>query len=274
LDKAKLPYAKKAYGQNFIVNPGICPKMVDAAGVNHQFGVLEIGPGLGALTLEIAKRAKKVVAVEIDRQLILELQTRLVDVHNVDIVEGDILKLDLHRLLARHFSDMPVMVMGNLPYYITSPILMKLLEERLTERSVTVMVQREAARRLCAQPGTRQSGAITLSVHYYSVPRILFDVSPGSFFPKPKVTSSVIKLDVRESPAVSPGDERHMFAVVKAAFGQRRKTAVNAISAGMGLDKARVRDAIASMGLDTEIRPERLSLAQFAALSDALLGKR
>lgn len=261
---------KKAYGQNFIVNPGICPKMVAAAGIDERFGVLEIGPGKGALTTAIAERAQKVVAVELDADLLPPLRENLRAYNNVEIVQGDILKLDIARLIAEHFSGLRVAVMGNLPYYITSPILMNLLEARLPIESVTAMVQREAAVRLCAEPGSRESGAVTLAVHYYSTPHLLFDVSPGSFYPRPKVTSSVIRLDVRALPAVQPRDEKGMFAVIKAAFSQRRKTAANAISAGMRLPKAVVQQALDDIGADAAIRPERLTLAQYAQLSDCL----
>lgn len=264
--------AKKAYGQNFIINPGICPKMVEGSGIDETFGVLEIGPGLGALTVEIAKRAKKVVAIEIDGSLIPRLKENLYGYDNVEIIQGDVMKLDIKKILAESFEGMKVAVMGNLPYYITSPILMRLLEERLPVESITAMVQKEAAQRLCARPGSRESGAVTLAVRYYSEPCILFDVSPGSFYPKPKVMSSVIRLDVRKTPAVAVQNEQLMFAVIKAAFAQRRKTAANAVSAGMHLPKEAVLAALAQCELAADIRPERLTLENFAQLSDLLDG--
>lgn len=264
------PAPKKAYGQNFIVNPGICPKMVEAAGIDDSFGVLEIGPGLGALTTAIAAKAAKVVAVEIDDRLLPQLAEALKDYDNVEIIRDDVLRLDLGALIAGRFAGLRVAVMGNLPYYITTPILMKLLEQRLPVEHITAMVQKEAAQRLCAQPGTRAAGAVTLAVWYYSEPHLLFDVSPGSFYPHPKVDSSVIKLDIRKGPAVRPADERRMFALIKAAFSQRRKTAANATSSGTGIAKEAVQTALAQCGLPADIRPERLTLDDYARLSDLL----
>ncbi len=267
-----LPKAKKALGQNFIVNPGICPKMVAASEIDNRFCVLEIGPGLGALTGALAQAAKKVVAVEIDGDLVPALRENMADYSNVEIVQGDIMQLDIQQLLDDRFAGEDIAVFGNLPYYITTPILMKLLESRLRVRRVVAMVQKEAAQRLCAEPGSRAAGAVSLAVRYYSAPSILFDVSPGSFFPRPDVTSSAIRLDILQSPAVRPRDEAHMFRVIKAAFAQRRKTAANAISAGMKLEKDVVQQALASLGVDAAIRPERLDLQQFCALSDYFVG--
>jgi len=265
-----MPAPKKAYGQNFIVNRGICPKMVDASGIDGTFGVVEIGPGLGALTTELARTAKKVVAVEIDGDLIPQLKQNLEGLDNIEIIHGDVIKLDLREIIEKSFETEKVAVFGNLPYYITSPIIMKLLEDRLPIDMVVAMVQREAAERLCAQPGSRASGAVTLAVKYYSDPAILFDVSPGSFYPVPKVSSSVIKLDVLKQPGARPLDEKHMFKVIKAAFSQRRKTAANSVSAGLRIDKGLVIKALEGIGADPNVRPERLDIAQFAALSDAI----
>lgn len=265
-----MPAPKKAYGQNFIVNPGICPKMVASSGIDKSFGVLEIGPGLGALTSELARAAKKVVAIEIDAELIPRLTENTSEFDNIEIICGDIMKLDIAQIISQHFCGMDVAVFGNLPYYITSPIIMKLLEERLAVKMIVAMVQREAAERLCAAPGSRETGAVTLAVRYYSDPKKLFDVAPGSFFPVPKVTSSVIKLDVLQQPLVRPQDEKDMFATIKAAFSQRRKTAANSISAGLGIDKGTVKAALEQSGLASDIRPERMTLADFASLSGML----
>ncbi|MEG1153139.1 MAG: 16S rRNA (adenine(1518)-N(6)/adenine(1519)-N(6))-dimethyltransferase RsmA [Ruthenibacterium sp.] len=263
----------KGFGQNFIVNPGICPKIVESAGIDETYGVLEIGPGIGVLTKELAKRAKKVVAIEIDTRLPALLAETLADCDNVKIVVGDVLKTDLAALIAAEFGGLKVAVCANLPYYITSPIVMKLLEERLPIEHITVMVQKEAAERLSAKPGTRLAGAITYAVHYYAAPQTLFAVQPGSFYPPPKVTSAVIRLQIHAIPPVQPVNEAQMFRVIRAAFCQRRKTAANAISAGLAMPKPQVSAAIAQMGRLPTVRPEELTLQDFADLSAILFGK-
>ena len=260
----------KQFGQNFIVNPGICPKMAEASGIGPGWGALEIGPGIGVLTKELALRADKVVAVEIDRRLPALLEESLAGLDNFTLVMGDVLELDLHELLEREFPGMPVAVCANLPYYITSPILMKLLEDRLPVQSITVMVQKEAADRICAAPGTREAGAISLAVRYYAEPQVLFTVSPGSFTPPPKVTSAVIRLTLHDAPPVRPVSEARMFRIIRAAFSQRRKTAVNGVSAGLGLAKSTVTEAFAATGLAPMLRPEQMTLADFCALEKAL----
>lgn len=260
----------KGFGQNFIVSPGICPKIAEAAGIDDTFGVLEIGPGIGVLTKELCARAKKVVAVEVDGRLPALLEETMAGCGNFKLVLGDVLKLDLAQLIAQEFPGLRVAVCANLPYYITSPIVMKLLEERLPLEHITVMVQKEAAQRLCAAPGTREAGAVSYAVRYYAAPRVLFTVQPGSFYPPPKVTSAVIQLTLHKAPPVAPQDEAALFSTVRAAFGQRRKTAANAISAGLCLPKAQVAAAIAACGLPPAARPEQLTLEQYAALADAL----
>ena len=236
----------KEFGQNFIVNPGICPKIAEAAGIDEHFGVLEVGPGMGVLTKELARRAKKVVAVEVDKRLPPLLAETLAEYENVTVVEGDVLKVDLAALIRDEFPGLRVAVCANLPYYITSPIVMKLLEERLPIEHITVMVQKEAADRLSAAPGTRAAGAVTYAVHYYAAPRTLFTVQPGSFYPPPKVTSAVIQLRLHEAPPVTPRSAEAMFRVIRAAFSQRRKTAANAASAGLHLPKEAVAEALAA----------------------------
>lgn len=260
----------KGFGQNFIVNPGVCPKIVEAAGIGPEWGVLEVGPGIGVLTRELARRAARVVAVEVDNRLPPLLAETLAGYDNVEIVMQDILKVDIAALIREKFAGMPVAVCANLPYYITSPILMRLLEEKLPIRQITVMVQKEAAERICAAPGTRQAGAISYAVAYYAKPQVLFSVQPGSFYPPPKVTSAVIRLEVHPEPPVPVPDEAAYFRLVRAAFGQRRKTAANAISAGLGLPKAQVTAAMEQAGLPATARPEQLTLEQFAALSRAM----
>ena len=260
----------KGFGQNFIVNPGVCPKMVESAGIDRTWGVVEIGPGIGVLTKELALRAGKVVAIEVDDRLPPLLDETLAGLDNVRVVMGDVLKTDLAALIQQEFAGMPVAVCANLPYYITSPIVMRLLEERLPVEHITVMVQKEAAERISAAPGTRAAGAISYGVAYYAQPRLLFTVQPGSFFPPPKVTSAVIQLVLRPQPAVETPDEAGYFKLVRAAFGQRRKTAANSVSAGLGIPKARVMQALEAAGLSPMARPEQLTLEDFCALQKAL----
>lgn len=260
----------KGFGQNFIINPSVCPRIAEAAGIDDAFGVLEIGPGIGVLTKELAARAKKVVAVEVDARLPRMLEETLAGCGNVKIVLGDVLKTDLHALIAQEFAGLRVAVCANLPYYITSPILMKLLQEKLPVENITVLVQKEAAQRLVAAPGSRDAGAVSYAVAYYARPQMLFSVQPGSFYPAPKVTSAVIRLDVRRAPAVAVPDEDAYFRLVRAAFGQRRKTAVNAVSSGLQLPKEQVAAAVRAAGLDERVRPEQLTLEDFAAVGAAL----
>lgn len=262
----------KGFGQNFIINPGICPRIAEAAGIGPGWGALEVGPGIGVLTEQLCKRADSVVSIEVDKRLPPLLEETMADYDNFKLILNDVLKVDLKALLAEEFGGKPVAVCANLPYYITSPILMRLLEEKLPIRNITVMVQKEAAQRLCAAPGTRDAGAISYAVAYYAEPKLLFSVQPGSFYPAPKVTSAVIRLDVREKPAVTVpnGDEAAFFALIRAAFSQRRKTAANAIASGLGLPKDKVIAAIEAAGFDARIRPEALTLEDFAAVQREL----
>ncbi len=260
----------KALGQNFIVNPSVCPRMADESGIDSESGVIEIGAGIGVLTAELAKRAKKVVCIELDSKLLPILDETLADFDNIEIINADVLKTDLAALIDEKFSGMPVYVCANLPYYITSPVIMTLLESRLPLKAVTVMVQREAAQRLCAPVGSRLSGAVTVAVDYYAEARKLFDVSAGSFMPAPKVDSSVIRLDIREKPGIEVSDEKLFFSMVHAAFGQRRKTASNSISSGTGIPKAVVAEAIERCGFPPSVRAESMTAEQLAALCEAL----
>ena len=240
----------KGFGQNFIINPGIPQKIVDVSGVDKRYGVIEIGPGIGVLTRELAKRAAKVVSIEVDERLPPLLAETMAGVDN--------------------FKLMPVALCANLPYYITSPIVMKLLGDRLPIESLTVMVQKEAADRLAATPGTRASSAISCAVSYYATSKMMFTAAPGSFYPAPKVTSAVVRMDIRPTPAVQVEDEEGYFALIRAAFGQRRKTAANAIASGLSLPKENVIHAIEAAGFDARIRPEALTLEDFAAIQQAL----
>lgn len=260
----------KALGQNFIVNPSVCPRMAQMCGADKECGVLEVGPGIGVLTNELCKVAKKVVAIELDKRLPEILAKTLSDHDNVKIISGDVMELDLHKLIEEEFQGMDVVVCANLPYYITSPVIMKLLEEKLPIKALTVMVQKEAADRLCAELGTRASGAVTAAVRYYSEPKLLFKVSAGSFMPAPKVDSAVIRLDVRENPSVELRSEKLFFRVVKASFAQRRKTVVNSISSSLSMDKAVVAQVMEQAGLNPLARAEQLTLEDFTSLANAL----
>ncbi len=272
LERHGFSFSKKL-GQNFLVNPSVCPRMAEACGATSDTGVLEIGPGIGVLTRELALRAGRVVAVELDDRLPPVLAETLRDRDNVEIVQGDCMKIDLHALIADKFGGRPVSVCANLPYYITSPIIMNLLESRLSVDSITVMVQKEAADRLCATPGTRQAGAVTLAVAYYAEARQLFSVSRGSFMPAPNVDSAVIQLTVRREPPCDVADEGQMFRLIRAGFGQRRKTLLNSLCAA-GFDKPTLSAALETAGVAPTARAEQLTLADFAAISNALPTKK
>ncbi len=260
----------KALGQNFLVNGSVCPRMAEMSGIDENTGVLEIGAGIGVLTMELAKRAKKVVCVELDSRLLPILDETLCDFDNIEIVNDDVMKVDLHKLIEEKFSGMRVVVCANLPYYITSPVITLLLESKLPVECITVMVQKEAADRLSAPVGSRDSGAITVCTNYYAEVKQLFNVSRGSFMPSPNVDSTVIRLDIRKEPAITVSDEKKFFKMVKAAFAQRRKTAVNSISSGMGLSKTQVTEALIRSGLEENVRAEKLTMQQLALLCENL----
>ncbi len=257
----------KGLGQNFLINPTVCPRMAEMGNAKPGWGIIEIGAGVGVLTAELACRADKVVCIEIDSRLLPVLDETLAEFDNIKIVNEDVLKVDLHKLIEQEFAGMPVAVCANLPYYITSPIIMNLLEAHLPIASLTVMVQKEAAARLCAEPGSREVGAVSIAVRYYSDPKILFQVSRGSFLPAPEVDSTVIRLDVRDHPPVEVGSEEQFFKVVRAAFSQRRKTLPNTLSAGLGIPKAQAIEMLEKAGIPTNLRAEQLTLDQFALLS-------
>lgn len=260
----------KALGQNFLINPSVCPKMAQLCGADENTGVIEIGPGAGVLTNELAAVSKKVVAVELDKRLLPVLEEALSEHGNIKIINGDAMKLDFHRLIADEFPDSDVVICANLPYYITSPILMRLLEERLPVKAVTVMVQKEAAERICAEPGTRASGAISAAVHYYCEPELLFRVSAGSFLPAPKVDSAVIRLNILKEPPVKAADEKLFFRVVRASFSQRRKTLSNSLSSGLSMPKQRIAEVLASAGIVSTARAEEMTMQQFADITNTL----
>ena len=265
----------KALGQNFLIDPTVCPEMARAATREGADCVLEIGPGIGVLTASLCEQAKQVVAVELDRRLFPVLRETLADYDNVELVEGDAMQLDLHALLRERFGEgARIAVCANLPYYITSPLLMRLLECRLPIEKLVVMVQKEAAERLCAEVGSREAGAVTVAVRYFADARVLFEVGREAFLPAPKVDSAVIELCVRKSPAVELRDEAYFFQMVRAAFAQRRKTAVNGISAGLNLPKAAVAEAIADTGLPADVRAEKIPMEKLAKLANRLLDIR
>ncbi len=261
----------KALGQNFLINPEVCPEMARQAVTGENDGVIEIGAGVGVLTAELCKRAKKVVSIELDKRLLPVLDETLGEFDNFEVVNEDILKVDLHKLIREKFSECEnVSVCANLPYYITSPVIMKLLEDKLPVKQIIVMVQREAADRLTAPVGSRESGAITVAVNYYAEAEKLFNVSKGSFVPSPKVDSAVIRLTVYEKPPIETKDEELFFKTVRAMFMQRRKTALNSVSAGLGVPKDAVARALEMTGLDINIRAEKLTLSQLCEFTNNL----
>lgn len=260
----------KALGQNFLINPSVCPRMAENCGADENTGVIEIGAGIGVLTAELAKRAKKVVSIELDTRLLPVLEETLSEFDNIEVVNADVMKTDLHALIEEKFQGMDVVVCANLPYYITSPIITMLLEEKLPIKAITVMIQKEAADRLSTPVGSRDSGAITVCTNYYAEVKHLFNVSRGSFMPPPNVDSTVIKLEIRPETAVKVSDEKKFFKMVKSAFAQRRKTAVNSIASGMGLSKNQVAEALQKSGLDVNVRAEKLTMEELASLSENL----
>lgn len=261
----------KGLGQNFLINPTVCPRIAEMGGAAAGCGVIEIGTGIGVLTCELAKRADKVVAIEIDQRLMPVLEETLGEFDNIKIINEDVMKVDLAELIKNEFEGLEVAVCANLPYYITSPIIMMLLESRLRIRAITVMVQKEAAQRLCAELGTREVGAVTVAVRYFSEPEVLFNVSRGSFMPQPNVDSCVVRFNIRENTPEGVADERFFFKTVRAAFSQRRKTLLNSAASGLGISKEIVRSAILAVGLTENIRPEQLSMDGFIAFSNELL---
>ena len=264
----------KARGQNFLINPTVCPRMAQASGATKEDGVLEIGPGVGVLTAELAKVAGKVVTVEVDKGLPPVLAETLADFDNITLIEGDILKINIKELLETHFAGMKVMVCANLPYYITTDILMMLLESGLPFESITVMVQKEFAARMCAPVGSRESGTITVGAAYRAKCERIFTVSGGSFLPPPKVDSTVMRLTPYKEPPVAVENEPFFFKMIKAGFNQRRKTMVNSLNAGMSISKETITAALEQCGLSATTRIEQLTLEQLAALSNTLYGMK
>ncbi|MCR5604647.1 MAG: 16S rRNA (adenine(1518)-N(6)/adenine(1519)-N(6))-dimethyltransferase RsmA [Lachnospiraceae bacterium] len=267
---------QKRYGQNFLVDTHVMDKIMDAAQITHDDHVIEIGPGIGSMTQYLCERAGRVTAVEIDKDLIPVLNETLKDYDNVRIINEDILKLDLNKLILEENNGKPAKVVANLPYYITTPIIMGLLEGHVPVSRITVMVQKEVADRMQAGPGSKDYGALSLAVNYYSSPHIAANVPPNCFIPRPNVGSAVINLDVYDKPKVKVGDEEHMFKLIRAAFNQRRKTLTNSVSGALTLDYSKhdITEALEALSLSGNVRGEALTLEQFALLSDRLLSDR
>ena len=261
---------KKAYGQNFLIRPEIPARIAEECFENKEAMILEIGPGIGCLTSELARRFAKVTAVEIDKTLLPILDKTLAEYHNVKVINNDVMKVDLASLIAEESEGREVSVCANLPYYITTPILMRLLESGIPFRSITVMVQAEVASRLCAEAGDSDYGAITAVLGYYGEIRRLFTVSASCFLPPPKVNSAVVRIDLYREPKHQPKDLKLFFGIIKAAFEMRRKTLVNAVSAKFPLEKATVAAVLEDLGMSPTVRGERLSTADFVRLADAL----
>ncbi len=257
----------KSLGQNFLTAAWVPERIAEEAGLDEQTGVVEVGPGVGCLTAELAKRAGKVAAIELDRALLPVLKETLRDFDNVTVIPGDATKLDLRTLAEEKLPGLRPVVCANLPYNVTTPLLTALIEAGCFE-TITVMIQREVARRICAGPGSADYGAFGLFVQWYCETELLFDVPPSCFVPQPKVTSSVIRLTRRPAPPLPVRDEKLLFRIIRAAFNQRRKTLVNALSSGLGLGKDELEAVLGEVGLDARVRGEALDIAAFAALCD------
>ena len=260
----------KALGQNFLIDQTVLDSAIDASGIDDSYGVIEVGPGIGTLTAELSKKAGKVVAIELDRSIAEYLKKAFVAYDNVEIVQGDALKIDLKEIIAEKMRGLKVVVIANLPYYITTPLIMKFLEDDLPLESITVLIQKEVAERIVADAGTKEYGAISVAVQYYSSPEIIRTVPPESFMPPPKVTSAIIKMDIKNHTRPEVSNEKRMFRVVKAAFGQRRKTLVNALSSGFDVPKDELARIVTDVTGSEKIRGEQLDLRQFIQISEIL----
>lgn len=260
----------KSLGQNFLINPTVCPKIAEMGGAGKNVGAIEIGTGIGVLTRELAERCEKVVAIEIDTGLKPILDETLEEYDNVEVIFADVMETDLNRLIAEKFPDMDVIVCANLPYYITSPVIMKLLEEKLPIKAITVMVQLEAADRICAAVGSRECGAITASINYYAKPKKLFRVNRGSFMPAPSVDSAVISLERYEQPPYKVDNEPLFFEVIKQAFAQRRKQLANPVSAYFKIPKAVLAEKMTEGGIPATARAEQLTMNELVKLYEII----
>ena len=256
----------KSLGQNFLINPTVCPKIAEMGGCKSGVCALEIGTRVGVLTQELAKRSDKVLAVEIDTGLKPILEETRAEFDNVEVVFADVMETDLKSLIAEKFGDSEVVVCANLPYYITSPVIMRVLEEKLPVKAMTVMVQKEAADRICAAPGTRDCGALSCGVSYYSDPKMLFRVNRGSFMPAPNVDSAVIRLDIKSDNGLNVTDEKLFFRIIRSAFSQRRKQIINPLSGELGIAKPELAELFTNSGIKQTARAEELTLKDYAAL--------
>ncbi len=275
IQKYQFTFQKK-YGQNFLIDGNILDKIIESAQISKEDCILEIGPGIGTMTQRLAEEAREVVAVEIDRHLIPILEDTLSGYDNITIINEDILKVDINKIVEEQNDGMPVKIVANLPYYITTPIIMALFEKHIPLKSVTVMVQKEVADRMLVGPGTKDYGALSLAVQYYSRPEIIAKVPAACFMPRPNVDSAVVCLTRYEDPPVKAEDETYLFAIIRASFNQRRKTLVNGlINAGnIGVSRGQVEKVLGDMGLPAMVRGEALTLEQFAGLSSRLLRER
>lgn len=256
--------ANKKLGQNFLINEEIINEIVEKADVQKNDVIIEIGPGLGSLTAKLLENAKKVIAIELDPNMSKILKERFSLYDNFELIENDVLKVNLQAIISEYES---VKVVANLPYYITTPIIMKLLEDKLKLKSITVMVQKEVGERFCAKPNSKEYGAITISINYYTKPEIIIDVPKDNFEPMPEVDSCVIKLDVRNVPPVELKNEKDFFNLIKAGFSQRRKTINNSL-ASMGISKEKIKNVLEKLGIDSKLRAENLTMEQFADISN------
>lgn len=272
LQKYNFNFQKK-FGQNFLIDTRVLERIIEASDITKEDCVLEIGPGIGTMTQYLAEAAGEVIAVEIDKALIPILKDTLKEYSNVTVIHDDILKVDINRIVNEKNNGKPIKVVANLPYYITTPIIMGLFEKHVPLKSITVMVQKEVADRMQVGPGTKDYGALSLAVQYYAKPEVVANVPPNCFIPRPNVGSAVIRLIRYQDPPVVVKDEEFMFSLIRASFNQRRKTLINGLAnGGLGLSKERIQEALEEMDLTMTIRGETLTLEQFARLSD-LLGK-
>ena len=271
LQKYNFNFQKK-FGQNFLIDTNVLNKIISSAEITKEDCVLEIGPGIGTMTQYLAENAREVVAVEIDKALIPILEDTLSAYDNVTVINDDILKVDINKIVQEKNNGKPIKVVANLPYYITTPIIMGLFESHVPLKSITIMVQKEVADRMQVGPGTKDYGALSLAVQYYAKPEIVANVPPNCFIPRPNVGSAVIRLTRYEEPPVKVQDEAKMFALIRASFNQRRKTLVNGLgnAAGLNVSKEQAAQALEQMGLPATVRGEALKLEEFAALSDLL----
>lgn len=262
----------KSLGQNFLINPSVCPKIAEYGLAQKGYGIIEIGTGFGTLSAELAARAEKVVAIEIDSRLISVLDETMSEFDNFKVINADVMKTDLNKIIENEFKGLKTAVCANLPYYITSPVIMLLLESELPVEAITVMVQREAAQRLCAEMGTRESGAITAAVNYYGKAQTLFQVSRGSFMPAPNVDSAVIQIKPDFEYRQKIKDKSLYFKVIKGAFAQRRKTLANSLSSALGLSKEQIYEALEQSGLEKNARCEQLNMEQWTGFVNNMAG--